>query len=395
MKQAGFFSPSENISGAGVCAFYNKENDCYLACEGRKLILSKLPYKWTLKPTYKNGFNICARDTGLLLDIDNAYVKEGTTIKVWPETGYDVQVWNIKRNFNGTFSILYSGDNRYCLGFSGNAAQLQIRDTRKYMQEWQVVAVSEPAPKEYFEIISINGVVRLQLPTEVSGVITDSRLQRWANELETAYFSYYELTSFRPFSCIVIEAYKPGEYFGWVFRNSNIIHINRDYIRDELVKMGARENDWNFCALHEMGHMFDFDKPWNFEAELMTDVKLAYVLEKNNAAAAPAEFDAAVAFRGKNIKNAYDILGNDFSKTYNIFGVAARFLEIKEDIGWEPFKKVFRFLRIREQDFADYSCSGRFELFVKLLSDYSNKDIRKYFTRNEWNTILNYCAGEK
>ena len=382
-----------NFVDSGVYTFYNEEANCYLSCEGKILILNETPHKWTLKQVEKKGFNICAQDTSLLLDIDNAHITVGTTIKVWKRTGYDVQIWNINRNTNGTYSILYSGNDRYCLGFDDGSAVLQIRDKNNSMQEWKVVDVSDSLPKEYLAFTSKNNIVELQLPLDITKVISKTRLQQWANDLETAYYSFYELTNFIPYNKIIVEAYKPSKYIGWVIDNSNIIHIDNKFIYEDLRKMAARECDWNFCALHEMGHMFDSKRPWNFEAELMTDLKLAYVLEKNNVAAAPSEFNASTFFYGKDIIKAYNRLGSDFSKTYNIFGCAERFLEIKEDIGWEPFKQAFHYLQEKGYIYSYYSKSKKLEKFVEVLSVYSNKDIKGYFSSEEWNTILDKCKN--
>ena len=138
-----------------------------------------------------------------------------------------------------------------------------------------------------------------------------------------------------------------------------------------------------------MGHMFDCKRIWNFETEMMTDFKLAYVLEKNGACAAPAEFGAATAFYGKDIIRAYEILGGGFESSYDIYSCAERFLEIKEDIGWEPFKKTFRYFQSNHNSFVGLSKVQRFEKFVSRLSTYSGEDIRSYFTDAEWNTVIN------
>ena len=153
--------------------------------------------------------------------------------------------------------------------------------------------------------------------------------------------------------------------------------------------MSARDCDWNFCALHEMGHMFDLKRPWKFEGELLTDLKVAYVLEKNGVAAAPSEFQASENFYGADIIEAYDKLGKDFSKEYNIFGCTKRFLDIKADIGWEPFKQTFHYLQENEADYAGNSKQQKFENFVEILSGYGNIDVKSYFSTEEWNVIIN------
>lgn len=103
---------SENV---GMYSFCNLGTGTYLSCQDKELILSKSAFPWTIRRADENRFYICARDSELILDIDNAYVAEGTRIKLQYLTGYDVQIWCILKNGNGTYSIVYSGDNRYCL----------------------------------------------------------------------------------------------------------------------------------------------------------------------------------------------------------------------------------------------------------------------------------------
>ena len=377
----------------GIYTFYNQATGRYLSWEDTQLVLRSSPKRWQLKQDGNGHFYVYAHQTDLLMDIDNAWIVPGNTIKIWQLTGYDVQIWTIARNANGTYSILYSGDNRYCLGFDGGKAVLQVRTNGNSMQEWKVTEISVVGQKEYLSVFSESRVVELQLPMGIKSVITVPHLQCWADRLEIAYGAFCELTGFRPFENVVVEAYKPNNYpnyGGWVFPNSNEIHIDREFIFEELKKMRLRHEDWNFCALHEMGHLFDFGKPWNFEAELMTDLKVAYVMEKTGAVAAPAEFNAFTCFRGADIAKAYAALAAPFSEQYNIFGCTKRFLDIKNDIGWEAFRQTFHYLQKNSQIFKNISCGEKLITFVGMLTRYSGRDVKAYFTDREWHTILRH-----
>ena len=373
----------------GAYTLWNPAAGRYLSVRGRNLVLASAPLPWIFKQSGRNGFHIYANETDLLLDIDNANVAVGTTVKIWDYTGYDVQIWTVGQNANGTYYLLYAGNPRYCLGFRGSRAVLELRDPKNPMQEWKFAATGQPY--DYLSITSINHRVELQLPSHVSGLISRNELVLWANRLETAYSSFYELTGYLPFSDIVVEAYKSSSRpnrVGWVIPGQNIIHIDRSFLVPELTKMHQRDNDWNFCALHEMGHLFDFGMPWNFEPEMMTDLKLAYVLEKHGAAASPSEFSAGTCFVGADIAQAYGRLASDFSVQYNIFGCVKRFLDIKDFIGWDPFRQTFH---TRYHQVAAYaSASGRVKLeaFIQLLSHYSGCNLTDYFSPGEWNAIL-------
>ncbi len=377
----------------GIYTLYNEKTSSYLSFNDKTLVLSKNPSNWRLNEVYDNKFHIYAEDTETLLDIDNAYVKEGTTIKLWTLTGYDVQLWSINKNNNGTYTIAYSGDNQYCLGFNGGKAQLQRYNANNPAQQWKLVDVNDTTKSKYRTYIGENGIIELQLPVDIIDVISETRLQKWANDLETAYYTFRELTNYTPYEHIIVQAYKEEKYIGWVTNNSNIIHIDKDFIREDLAKMAQRDSDWNFCALHEMGHMFDMDQPWKFEAEVLTDIKVAYVLEKNGAAASPSEFSASEYFYGADIIKAYDRLGKDFSQNYNIYGLAKRFMDIKNDIGWEAFEKTFIYLKNNEASYVNSSNQKKFEEFVDRLSFYGNKDVKGYFSKDEWNVIINKTKG--
>ena len=160
---------SEGMAGTGSYTFYNAYTGCYLSCKDRSVILSQTPQVWALAQIYDNTYHLCPGDTGLLLDIDNAYVHVGSTVKVWEPTGYDVQLWNILSNPNGTCYIAYSGDNRYCLGFDNGNAVLQFRDETNPMQEWIIADCSASVPKEYLSFRSQSKIIEHALcKTQIS-----------------------------------------------------------------------------------------------------------------------------------------------------------------------------------------------------------------------------------
>ena len=374
----------------GIYTFYNQRAGRYLTCSGRALELGKEPQLWEVRESGKDGFYVYAHKTDLLLDIDNAWVQVGNTVKIWPYTGHVVQIWRISKNSNGSYSLLHSADPRYCLGFCGEKAVLQHRVSGDPMQQWQLTDMGHTVPKPYLSVLGKTKVVELQLPQDIDRVLPMSRLQLWADQLEIAYSAFQSLTGFCPFRSIKVEAYVPSPYegyAGWVFPDSNVIHVAPDFLRKDLERMGRRAVDWNFCVLHEMGHIFDFGMPWNFEAELMTDLKVAYVMEACNAAAAPAEFPATTCFYGKDIKQAYAQLGKDLSVDYDVFSCAKRFLDIKDKIGWEPFRQTFRYLYQNRNAYTDISKGERFELFLKTLHRFSGQDIKKEFTQAELSAI--------
>ena len=98
----------------GAYTLWNPAAGRYLSVRGRNLVLASAPLPWIFKQSGRNGFHIYANETDLLLDIDNANVAVGTTVKIWDYTGYDVQIWTVGQNSNRTYSLLYVGNPRYC-----------------------------------------------------------------------------------------------------------------------------------------------------------------------------------------------------------------------------------------------------------------------------------------
>ena len=375
----------------GTYNFYNKQEAKYLSFIDTSLILSSTPATWKVERA-SVGFYLYAGDNDVVLDIDNAKVATGTIIKLWEVNGYNVQKWKIIMNENGTYTFLSCADENYCLGIEGGRTVLQLRDKTNATQEWQGTAVVDNTLQQYKAYTSNQGIVEVRLPYNITDVISDSRLQQWANDLEKAYFSLYDLTNFKPYDYIRIEAYKPitrySNVLGYVLDDVNIIYIDGDFIVKDLAKMANRVNDWNFCVLHELGHMFDCQRPWNFESEALTDIKLSYILEQNYAGAELSHTGNTEVRYGKDIMYSYQAMSGNLSEEYDIFAFAYKFLQIKEEIGWEPIKQAFHKLQSEEDKYVNVSKVEKFELFINTISDYSGKNIKSYFTTAEWNSIM-------
>lgn len=377
----------------GVYTFRNAGENKYLLFNERQLKLDDNATLWKLRPANGGVYVYCCSNE-LLLDIDNAYVASGTTIKIWENTGYETQIWKLISNQNGSYSFVSAVNESYCLGFLDGKAILQLRQDGDSSQEWYAVSTVDNTVKQYREYISNNGIVELRLPLNVTEVIPSARLQQWANDLEKAYYTFEELTSFKPYEFVIVKAYEPiTEYenvLAYVYDFNNTIYVDSDFILIDLAKMNKRNNDWNFCLLHEMGHMFDCNRPWNFESETLTDMKLPYVLEMNGAGAELSEFGDKSVRYGKDIMLSYKEMSGDLSQEYDIFALSYKFMQIKEQIGWEPFKSTFSYLQKNEANYYNLNKREKFELFVNTLSNESGQKIRNYFTNDEWNTIVTY-----
>jgi len=368
--------------------FQSARNGEYLSWSDATLLMSDTPTEWTLKPAENGFFYIFARDTEMLSDVDAAWIGHGAAVKLCRMTESNGQLWKLVMNADGSVSILSADDSELCLGFSNGKARLEKRLVGNRSQEF-VSDVTTMVTIAWCEIKSDDGVVTLQLDERVFDVISYERLVKWANDLSIAYDSFEELMGFRPHDEIILRGFESQKHYAFV-KGTGTIYYDKDCLYNDLRKMHSRNNDWGFVTLHEMGHMFDIGMPWDFESEILTNLKIPYVLEVNDAEAVPSEFPAVSTFKGIEIMNAYDYLSGNLSGSYSIYDLCHCFMKIKNDIGWEPFKQTFRYMGVNCQN-KDYTTNAqRWEDFMSLLSKFSGKDVLRYFSDAELNIILDY-----
>ena len=72
---------------SGIYTFYNESADKYLSYQEKQLVLGNQAAEWCVENGIEDDFYLYAGDTGLLMDIDNAIIAEGTTIQIWNFTG--------------------------------------------------------------------------------------------------------------------------------------------------------------------------------------------------------------------------------------------------------------------------------------------------------------------
>ena len=125
---------SEVLFEPGIYTFYNEHADKYLSYRDKQLILSDKKAEWSIETGIEEDFYVYAGDTGLLMDIDNAVMQHGTSIKIWSFTGHDAQRWKIPKNDNGTYTFLSSLDSRFCMAFQDDVSVLQVRDETNVMK---------------------------------------------------------------------------------------------------------------------------------------------------------------------------------------------------------------------------------------------------------------------
>lgn len=361
---------------SGTSVAFRNGSGRYLAASGSTLTASDQPYAWYLAGTQIR----CGDSRTLMLDISNAWYKAGNSVGLCEETGSDAQHWTLKDCGDGRFLIVSAAHPEFalCAG-SGGYCIKNVKDAGE-SDRWRIECVKTDRVK-YFAVEGSRGVITMQAQHRLLDILSRARLQKWVNDLETAYADYAELTGWQPYEHIYLNMYDKQEFWGFV-DGTDTIHIDADEIYEDLsLNFARRKNDWNFGLLHELSHLFELkEQPWDFHAEVLADYKLAYIMTKNNCAAVPADwYSDRREYTGWDVIDVYRGDG-PLKDTLTVFSLSGKLTEVMKEIGWDSAKQMFR----NYPDTADLTPAENFELFIRLLSQYSGRDVRAMFTDAEW-----------
>jgi len=175
----------------------------------------------------------------------------------------------------------------------------------------------------------------------------------------------------------------------------NPINWSPDWISSAIFQIN--NGDWLFGILHEIGHNFDSVHSdgqegyfWTWDAEMSANWKMVYAMDAieemvvwqgsgNNKYSSSSAYPHIKEFyRSKaletgevemvNIPGAEELQsGHGDPQTFHL-------IELKEQIGWEPFKQTYRTLREIPRGQIPSDALGRFELFVNILADNTDAD---------------------
>jgi hypothetical protein len=132
--------------------------------------------------------------------------------------------------------------------------------------------------------------------------------------------------------------------------------------------------DLSFGMLHELGHMFDSQRGWNFESEAWTDLKLCYVLYKLTLdhkdtdglvfGCASADYQPGTCFTYKTMAEGLDIHAHKGAMVtvYGFFAAARLFLLMAYDFGWDPFIQTFHWYQDNGYTANDFERYERFTI---------------------------------
>jgi NPCBM/NEW2 domain/Peptidase M60, enhancin and enhancin-like len=224
----------------------------------------------------------------------------------------------------------------------------------------------------------------------------------WVAKLDAAYLAYKDLVGATPYKGRKITVREVARYPGGWAVAGNPIKWHKPYLKPTFLQIN--KGDWSFGILHELGHDFDMDYSWVWEAEFFANLKMAYVAEKLKIKVHQRKWYDYAKKDGPRLEDYYrmmarkqgagEVVENWFR--HNDPSVH-HFLQIKKKIGWEPFKATFReFAKLNRKDIPR-DAAKKFNLFAHYLGRFSKQDLSADFIRRGFPVIKiqkgDYLAG--
>lgn len=244
-------------------------------------------------------------------------------------------------------------------------------------------------------LIKESKYLRLQIRQDDAKRISQNAFNKWMDNLDKVYESYIDLIGEAPYA---------GEKIGilgvdqgikaWGLAGNPIIITGNAIV--PTLRAVEEKGDWSFGMMHEIGHDFNSGgdrysnttQYWNWEEEMFTNFRMYYAMEMLNAS-----FIQDKLYVGTDAKNYYKSnAGGAYDKLfpkgeYSHDALMYTLIRIKEQIGWEPFKKTFRWLYSNERTLN--SKWDKFNFFLDKLDEYSGFDTRSTYLEGELNLIKN------
>ena len=236
--------------------------------------------------------------------------------------------------------------------------------------------------------------VCLVLESQDLSAITEANMTRWVEHLDQAYEAYTDLVGGVPYDGEKINIVSVRQYPGGWAVAGNPIKWQQRYVKDQL-KWVNDVDDWSFGIMHELGHDFDLDYTWVWEAEFMANFKMYYVAQTLNATVRQGgELNDPLGLKNY-YQSRYDKARE--RSEFNFDCQVLRFIEISGKITWGPFEQTFRAFNTLDTFFPDElpeTRFGKFTLFIDKLTDFSGTDVWNLFTVEELDWIKRELDGD-
>lgn len=217
----------------------------------------------------------------------------------------------------------------------------------------------------------------------------------WLNHMDSAYLALKELTGYTPYGGRKIELRSTREDLSELYEmpdgenyweliigmSGNPAEISQPFYSGLMKRLSS--NDWGDVVLHELSHNFDQPR-WEFDWETTAYLKMYYVLSELNGKVYRCDITEDYKSPWYTGTEYYDFLKNDCYVGYASYfdlgnyssgGFAAILIDIQKEIGWEPFKKTFRYFSSLSTSQVPGTRKEKLRLFLTKLKDYSGEDV--------------------
>ena len=212
----------------------------------------------------------------------------------------------------------------------------------------------------------------------------------WLSRMESVYDALANLTGHTPFPQMTMRSARYSLWAPWLPDGQNTwfevggwsgnpIGLYRPFHRSFMMRLS--NNDWGETAIHEMSHNFG-SRRWEFDIEFFAYLKTLYVMETLNARI--HRIDMQQWFTGSQYANffrnhalwGYNTAGFNAQNDMNFsLGLSHIFTNIRNQIGWEPFRRTFRHFNALHTSHVPATNIARFNMFVTMLGHFSNRDV--------------------
>ena len=200
--------------------------------------------------------------------------------------------------------------------------------------------------------------------------MTEETLETWIENLAEACETYADLVGGHPYGGEKITIASVRQYpGGWAVAGNPILWEKR-YV-ERTLRSVHEDGNWSFGILHEIGHDYDLDYSWVYNAEISANFKMVYVLEKLGGTVG----QRGVLYPGAAIKHIYEMAYDEAKaagEATSWGGWVYRLLCIKDEIGWEPFRQTYRAFTEKPETKVD-----RLNRLLDDLSGFSGLDVRE------------------
>jgi len=192
--------------------------------------------------------------------------------------------------------------------------------------------------------------------------LSKKQFEVWRDKADLTYESFEELLGARPGNRgetkIFVQARKTEETGGHAHPRSGLVCLNSHAKSFEsILKEIASHGSANLTLMHEVAHIFGFLKDWDIDREGITDLLIAYAMERNQE-----KLQYGGVFRGadihwrktvgeqhrlRRVERASKKYKNNTIVPFNINGAVGSVhdlyvLGLVKEVEWDTFKQVFR-----------------------------------------------------